>query len=327
MDFAFTEDVMVARRYPGLSNLFARAAVTNRTIVLTAFIVYFCIICGCADRPRFDNSILWSVEHPVTGARSYVMGTIHHMDTNHITLPLDQIAALIAETDFLCLEVKLSEAGQQPAEFAKAMFVSDTTQNVMNALDEADQVKLLDLLQSGSQADVVPWELVLPRLKPQAINLFLLMGNQQSSPLFQEGNFSPEAHFKRYASAKGIDVIAFEKRDDQQRWLIRDIPFADGVEQLKASIDYFAANDAEHIDIYSRYQQQNLMLLPTEVYMDSIMVMRNRNMVLQADSLMQDKTLFIIVGAAHLPFSTGILYLLQERGYKVRPVETAIALQ
>ncbi len=310
-----------------ISKLLAQITATNRAMVFATWTLFSCLIFGCTDQSRFDNSILWSVEHPVTGARSYVMGTIHHIDTNHITLPLDQIAALITETDFLCMEVNLSEAGQQPAEFAKAMFVSDTTQNVMNALDEADKVKLLDLLQSGSQADVLPWELVLPRLKPQAINLFLLMGNQQSSPLFQEGNFSPEAYFKQYASAKGIDVIAFEKREDQQRWLIRDIPFADGVEQLKASIDYFAANDAEHIDIYSRYQQQNLMLLPTEVYMDSIMVMRNRNMVLQADSLMQGKTLFIMVGAAHLPFSTGILYLLQERGYKVRPVETAIALQ
>lgn len=309
------------------SNLFARAAVTNRTLVFTAFIVYFCIICGCADRPHFANSILWSVEHPVTGARSYVMGTIHHIDTNHISLPLDQIAGLITETDFLCLEVKPSEAGQRLAEFAKAMFVSDTTQNVMNALDEADQVRLLDLLQSGSQADVLPWKLVLPRLKPQATNLFLLMGNQQSSPLFQEGNFSPEVHFEQYASAKGIDVIGFEKSEDQQRWMIRDAPFADGVAQLKESIDYFAANDAEHIDIYSNYQQQNLMLLPTEVYMDSIMVMRNRNMALQADSLMQDKTIFIMVGAAHLPFSTGILYLLQEKGYKVRPVETVIGLK
>ncbi|MFB2120984.1 TraB/GumN family protein [Parapedobacter sp. 2B3] len=67
--------------------------------------------------------------------------------------------------------------------------------------------------------------------------------------------------------------------------------------------------------------------LPPDVYKDSIMVMRNRNMALKADSMMHDHTIFLMVGAAHLPFPTGVLHLLQEKGYKVRPVETVVALK
>src|SRR5690606_28835954 len=119
---------------------------------VAAVMAFFCLSCGCTAQQRFDNSILWSVEHPVTGARSYVMGTIHHIDTNHITLPLDQIAALIAETDFLCMEVNLSEAGRRPAEFAKAMVVSDTAQRAVDALDEIYRKKLSNILQATEQA-------------------------------------------------------------------------------------------------------------------------------------------------------------------------------
>ena len=293
------------------------------------FFLFLVSSLGCTGQQRFDNSILWSVEHPVTGARSYVMGTIHHIDTNHITLPLDQIAALIAETDFLCLELKLSEAGQQPAEFVKAMFVSDTTQRAMGALDETYRKKLSSILQATKQAKDPRFKVMLPYMKPQTISFLLLMWDQQNSPLFKEPNFGPEAYFERYAKANAIEVVAFETLNDQLNYLVRDggVSFEDGLEGLKASIDYFAGDSTERIDIYANYQRQDLSLLPPEVYKDSIMVMRNRNMARQADSLMHDKTVFVMVGAAHLPFSTGILYLLREKGYRVRPVETAILLK
>ncbi len=293
------------------------------------FIVFLCFFYGCAGQSRFDNSILWSVEHPVTGARSYVMGTIHHIDTNYLTLPLDQIAALIAETDFLCVEVKLSAARQQPAEYAKAMFVSDTTQRVMGALDETYRKKLSSILQATGQARDRRFEVMLPYMKPQTISFLLLTWDQQNSPLFKEPNFSPEAYFERYAKANGISVMGFEKSEDQLNYMLRDegASFEEGLEQLEASIDYFAGDSTERIDIYANYQRQDLSLLPPEVYEDSIMVMRNGNMARQADSLMQNKKIFLMVGAAHLPFSTGILHSLQEKGYRVRPVETAIALK
>ena len=312
-----------------IPNRHTRAVVTNRVNLFAVFIMVFSLGCGCTGQQRFDDSILWSVEHPVTGARSYVMGTIHELDTNYITLPLDRIAALIAETDFLCLEVKLSETRQQAAKFGKAMFLSDTAQHVMKALDEPYQTELLGLLQSGKLANALPWELALPRLKPQAISFFLLMGNQQRSPLFQEANFQPESHFEQYAEANGIRVMGFEKSGDQLSYMIRDdgTSFEDGIEQLKASIDYFSEDNAERIDIYANYRQQNLSLLPQEVYEDSIMVMRNRNMALKADSMMQDNTIFLMIGAAHLPFSSGVLQLLQDKGYQVRPIEVVIPLK
>lgn len=311
-------------------NTYTRVAVGGRTLAAIAMMVFFCLSCGGTAPQRFDNSILWSVEHPVTGARSYVMGTIHHIDTNHITLPLDQVAALIAETDFLCMEVNLSEAGQRPAEFAKAMVVSDTTQRAIDALDEAYRKKLSDILQATEQAQDPRIEVVLPYMKPQVISFLLLAWDQQNSPLFEAPNFSPEVHFEQYAIANAIKVVGFETSEDQLNYMLRDegVSFEDGLEGLKASIDYFAGDSTERIDIYANYQRQDLSLLPPEVYKDSIMVMRNRNMAFKADSMMHNQnTIFLMVGAAHLPFSTGVLHLLQEKGYRVRPVETVVALK
>lgn len=47
---------------------------------------------------------------------------------------------------------------------------------------------------------------------------------------------------------------------------------------------------------------------------------RNQNIVQRADSVMKNKSLFIAVGAAHLPGEGGIVELLRSLGYTVRPV-------
>src|SRR5690606_27289441 len=52
----------------------------------------------------FNRGVLWSIVNPRSQDTSYLMGTIHTMDTNLIKLPLDQLKKLALETDMLCLE-------------------------------------------------------------------------------------------------------------------------------------------------------------------------------------------------------------------------------
>lgn len=59
---------------------------------------------------------------------------------------------------------------------------------------------------------------------------------------------------------------------------------------------------------------------PTAVYHDYFIVERNKNMVRRVDSLLKDQSLFIGIGAAHLPGKEGAIELLRDRGYTVRPV-------
>ncbi|MGB1104822.1 MAG: TraB/GumN family protein [Crocinitomicaceae bacterium] len=59
---------------------------------------------------------------------------------------------------------------------------------------------------------------------------------------------------------------------------------------------------------------------PTSVYHDYFIVERNKNMVRRIDSLLKDQSLFIGIGAAHLPGEEGAIELLRNMGYNVRPV-------
>ncbi|HEY1046316.1 MAG TPA: TraB/GumN family protein [Bacteroidia bacterium] len=62
-------------------------------------------------------------------------------------------------------------------------------------------------------------------------------------------------------------------------------------------------------------------------YLEYMLYKRNANMVRRMDSIMRTgKTLFTGVGCSHLPGNKGVLQMLIEKGYKVRPVQS-IALE
>jgi len=58
----------------------------------------------------------------------------------------------------------------------------------------------------------------------------------------------------------------------------------------------------------------------TEFYRENMLYKRNENMVNVMDSLMQHKTVFAGVGAAHLAGEKGMLHMLEQRGYTVKPL-------
>lgn len=76
------------------------------------------------------------------------------------------------------------------------------------------------------------------------------------------------------------------------------------------------------------YRRGNLSMIdsltrlfnPSEGYRKYFLHVRNENMVLQMDSIMQHHSLFAGVGAAHLPGKKGMINLLREKGYHLQAV-------
>ncbi|WP_054852214.1 TraB/GumN family protein [Olleya sp. ITB9] len=75
------------------------------------------------------------------------------------------------------------------------------------------------------------------------------------------------------------------------------------------------------------YRDRNLTLLDsigaasnTEFFRENMLYIRNENMVHVLDSLMQTQSVFAGVGAAHLPGKKGMLKMLENKGYTVKPL-------
>ena len=78
--------------------------------------------------------------------------------------------------------------------------------------------------------------------------------------------------------------------------------------------DAYRRGDLNQIDSLSKTDN------PTSVYHKYFIVERNKNMVSRIDSIVNSKSLFIGVGAAHLPGDEGMIELLRNEGFTVRSV-------
>lgn len=79
------------------------------------------------------------------------------------------------------------------------------------------------------------------------------------------------------------------------------------------------------IKIYSKGDVYEIEKYIGDFVDDPIMVSRNKVMVNSMIDIMQTKTLFSAVGAAHLPGKNGIIKMLMEKGYKISPVEATFS--
>lgn len=88
----------------------------------------------------------------------------------------------------------------------------------------------------------------------------------------------------------------------------------DGKRKYVLLEEAYRRGDLDQIDSLSKANN------PTSVYHDYFIVERNRNMVRRIDSIISKNSLFIGIGAAHLPGEGGAIELLREKGYTVRAV-------
>ncbi|HSZ71609.1 MAG TPA: TraB/GumN family protein, partial [Cytophagaceae bacterium] len=85
---------------------------------------------------------------------------------------------------------------------------------------------------------------------------------------------------------------------------------------------------AELEKMITLYQERKLLdlyqVIMTSEMSDSmetaLLTDRNQVMADRIEKMMKEKAVFAAIGSAHLPGDKGVLKLLQERGYKVRPI-------
>src|SRR5690606_29823571 len=99
-----------------------------------------------------------------------------------------------------------------------------------------------------------------------------------------------------------------------------NVPFDESINLLDSLIiQYYAHPPGTEDDIIMRYMNQDLALLDTAIFNETNMITRNQKMANGIDKIMKDKPVFVIIGAAHLPYEHGVLNLLHQKGYTIKP--------
>jgi len=122
---------------------------------------------------------------------------------------------------------------------------------------------------------------------------------------------------------KGLETIEFQSS------VFDSIPYAEQAKDLLKTIDSMAAYRQYFDTMLTVYKSQQIdeiekMFNKSEFGMednkDLLLDKRNKNWVIQLKKIMQEQTVFVAVGAGHLPGSMGLIQLLRKEGYTLKPL-------
>jgi len=143
-------------------------------------------------------------------------------------------------------------------------------------------------------------------------------------------NFEEETYLDMfiYQTGKKFDkrVIALENLEESTALVGRA-----SLNAMKQRPDEWLQKKMQHQDpmtmLQDAYRNRNINLLDsldkamyTDHYLKNMLFIRNRNMARQLDSVIRDAKVFSGIGAAHLPGKQGVIAMLRDMGYTVRPL-------
>ena len=85
-------------------------------------------------------------------------------------------------------------------------------------------------------------------------------------------------------------------------------------ETEKKSQEAYRNGDLDMLDSLEKLMQSS------DAYMEKFLYRRNEIQANSIDSIVQKHSLFVGVGAAHLPGKRGVIELLRKKGYRLRPI-------
>lgn len=111
--------------------------------------------------------------------------------------------------------------------------------------------------------------------------------------------------------------LVMEAAQDMMKDKKKKAPDTDGesaYEIERKTQDAYRKGDLDLLDSLEKLME------PSEAYMEKFLYRRNEIQAASIDSIVRHHTLFVGVGAAHLPGKRGVIELLRKKGYTLRPV-------
>ncbi len=267
--------------------------------------------------PAQVRTLLWEISGNGLSRPSYVFGTMHVLCAEDAKLSPNMKKAL-QESVRVYLEIDMDDREQM---------MSSLKYFRMN-----DGVKLQDLLTTAEYKRIdsalkkskspMPLSMV-SRFKPMLIASML--GEQFMDCAKKNGMemvIMEEAKLLE-KEIRGLETIAY------QAGLFDSIPYAKQAKDLLQYIDSAETYKKTTMELVKVYKAQDLAKMDSltrksdpgmESFMDLLLYRRNRNWVQQMPVLMREGTMLFAVGAGHLPGQEGVLQLLRDKGFVVKPI-------
>lgn len=296
-------------------------------IYLLSLLAILPLLWSCkANQPQQNDivaedgqSLLWRIDGENLKTPSYLYGTIHLIQREDFRFG-DHLKKTLMDADKIALEIPLDEEAMMAAALGM-MYKGDT---VLGDFIPADQMDTLAaFFQDTLGLSKMEW-MSYQKMKPFALSQVFLTN------LLGEMPMSFELEFKKIADSLEIPIVGLETIEDQMA-VINGLPMESQIEMVMTSVRDYRETTADFGKLIRYYKEQKLDSLHHIMstgyedimeFSESFLDQRNRNWIPVIEELIEKETVFIAVGAGHLPGDQGVIKLLEAEGYTLTPIET-----
>lgn len=282
---------------------------------LTLLLAAIALAAGTVAAAAADRSIKFYRAESAAGRVSYFYPSFHLRDDRIIRPPLavlDPIKHLVVEADVVAVE-------RHPEQLVP--YILNPQPLDLAALFNAEEIAVI---RQRAACNGIPSG--VERLRP------LFIGVLVAAPCPKAGAVIYERVLQQEAQKRGLDLVALESGAEEFAALSA-LPEPAFVAEIKRLADHPDAGQRQldrMVELYNRADYDGLytftlasMTQPQyrQVYLEKVLLERNRNMVTRMKAALGQGNALIVVGAAHLPGPGGIVELLQHQGYKITLVD------
>lgn len=275
-------------------------------LVLTALLVF-----GFGFGQKKYPSLLWEIQKE-NQKPSYLYGTMHVSERIAFHLS-DVFFEKLLETDKVALESnpevwldemqKSSEMGMMSSLYGMNQFYNGFALQPLQTLSLRESFMFNNMLLNGILYRT--YDQIDDFQEDTYLDMFLYQSGKRTNReivSLEDFEESRDLVTKAFKANRNFDPPAWIKK------LMMEKPLGTLLENA------YRDKDLDMIDSLSRGTN-------SEKYNEYMLFQRNENMVRRMDSIFdKGQTLFIGIGAAHLPGEKGVIEMLREKGYTVRPL-------
>ncbi|RYG04163.1 MAG: TraB/GumN family protein [Chitinophagaceae bacterium] len=262
------------------------------------------------------KTLLWRISGKELKEPSYLFGTMHLSDKRLFNFT-DSVYKAIETSAGLAIEINPDEMALY---YANKVFEDiENRKKVRDLLDDQEYQKYSKKLSK--------------RFKKSADKI-------TTSDIVSDKNRWVSDYMEKGEMPTFVDAYLYNIARRQGKWLGGIEDLADQMDLMDESVDksdienLFIEEEAvadkkakammeQMINIYSNQDLDAINLMTNggdPEYRDRILIRRNVKMTRRIDSLLHIRTMFVGIGAAHLPGDSGVIDLLRNAGYLVEPV-------
>lgn len=270
---------------------------------------------GKNDYNKDNNSLLWEISGKDIQKPSYLLGTFHLMCKEDIHFSENLLKAFNYSSS-LYLEIDLDDPANTLGAL-KYMYMKDGV-SLSKLYDSIQYKKIQKFFIDSLHMNMGMIEKMKPTFTSSLVYPFMMACKSTDGIEMELMKISKEQQKKTY----GFETIEFQSS------VFDNISYNEQAAELYNMIDSIDVYKLNFIKMISLYKSQRLDEIEKsfdvepgfEEHKDVLLINRNKNWVTQLKIILPKSNIFIAVGAGHLAGEKGLIQLLKNEGYTLKPV-------